>query len=232
MSLPEELAERLLSAIIDGTHAPGNALPAEGELAEQYAVSRLTVREAVTSLRVQGIVRIQRGRGTFVNPPAQWTALDPLIRAAAAAPRSSRLVSTSLIEARRLIEVGAIELAASKRTEDDLVQLRGLLGDMREAVHACDVDLFVDADIGFHDTIIRASGNAFIPLMFEPFGRLLVEGRRETSAVAEIRAHALDHHTRILQALEAGSPDRARAAMEEHLQQTAHDLHAHVLGDD
>ncbi|MEU6262300.1 FadR/GntR family transcriptional regulator [Saccharopolyspora shandongensis] len=231
MSLSDQLAERLLSAIIDGTHAPGSALPPEGELAEQYVVSRLTVREAIKALRVQNIVRIQRGRGTYVNPPAQWTALDPLIRAAAATPRSSAAISEGLIEARRLIEIGAVELAAGKRTDDDLAQLRILLQDMRDAVDTDDVELFVEADIAFHDAIMRASGNAFIPLMFEPFGRLLVEGRRETSAVAKIRANALAHHTEILRALEAADPAAARQAMADHMAQTADDLRNHVLAD-
>ena len=232
MSLSDELAERVLSAIIDGTYPPGTALPPEGELAEQYSVSRLTVREAVKALRVQNIVRIQRGRGTYVTPPAQWTALDPMIRAVAATPRSSGAISESLIEARRMIEVGAVELAAGKRTEDDLEQLRVLLEDMREAVETGDVDVFVEADVAFHDTIMRASGNAFIPLMFEPFGRLLIEGRRETSSVPEIRANALAHHGHILRALETGDPALARKAMEDHMGQTADDLRTHVLDGD
>lgn len=229
MSLSDELAEKLFSAIIDGTYAPGSALPPEAELAELHAVSRLTVREAIRELRVPNIVRIQRGRGTYVNPPAQWTALDPMIRAAAATPRSSAAISESLVEARRLIEVGAVELAAVKRTDDDLEQLRELLRDMREAVETADVERFVEADIAFHDTIMRASGNAFIPLMFEPFGRLLVEGRRETSAVPEIRTNALAHHTEVLRALETGDPGVARKAMEDHMSQTADDLRTHVL---
>lgn len=175
MSLPDDLAEQLLGAIIEGTYPPGAALPTEAELAEQFSVSRLTVREAVKVLRAQNVVRVQRGRGTYVNPPAQWTALDPMIRAAT---RAGRVVSESLIEARRLLEVGAAELAATKRTEDHLAQLREQLQDMRTADETGDVELFVSADIAFHDTVMQATGNAFIPLMFEPFGRLLVEGRR------------------------------------------------------
>ncbi|MFC7343990.1 FadR/GntR family transcriptional regulator [Saccharopolyspora griseoalba] len=229
MSLSDQVAEQLLNAIIDGTCAPGSALPPESELAEQHSVSRLTVREAIKQLRVANIVRIHRGRGTYVNPPAVWTALDPMIRAAAAAPRSSGAISESLIEARRLIEIGAVELAAGKCTSGDLAQLRDLLQDMREAVESDDVERFVEADVAFHDAIMRASGNAFIPLMFEPFGRLLVEGRRETSAVPEIRANALAHHAEILRALESGDPAVARRAMEDHMVQTAEDLRAHVL---
>lgn len=139
------------------------------------------------------------------------------------------MISERLIEARRLIEIGAIELAASRRTDEDLAQLRELLQVMRNGADAGDVAAFVEADIAFHDTVMRASGNAFIPLMFEPFGRLLYEGRRETSAVAEIRTHAIAHHAQILQALETGDPALARKAMDDHLCQTADDLRTHVL---
>ncbi|MGW3472114.1 FadR/GntR family transcriptional regulator [Saccharopolyspora sp. NPDC000995] len=214
MSLPEELSERLLAAIIDGTHPPGVALPSECELAEQFPVSRLTVREAIKALRVQNVVRIQRGRGTYVNAPAQWTALDPMIRAATS-PESSRVVSGSLIDARRLLEVGAAELAAAKRTEEDLVQLREQLHDMRTAADTDDVELFVAADIAFHNTVMQSTGNVFIPRMFKPFGRLLIEDRRETSAVREIRTNVIEHHAEILRALESGNPARfeRRAAL-------------------
>ncbi|WP_394378887.1 FadR/GntR family transcriptional regulator [Saccharopolyspora spinosa] len=225
--MPEELSERLLAAIIDGTHPPGVALPSEGELAEQFSVSRLTVREAIKALRVQNVVRIQRGRGTYVNAPAQWTALDPMIRAATS-PESSRFGWESLIDARRLLEVGAAELAAAKRTEEDLAQLREQLHDMRTAADTDDVELFAAADIAFHNTVMQSTGNVFIPLMFEPFGRLLIESRRETSAVREIRDNAIEHHAEILRALESGDPARARQAMTDHLAQTSEDLRTHV----
>ncbi|MGP4019796.1 FadR/GntR family transcriptional regulator [Saccharopolyspora sp. 5N708] len=229
MSLPDELSEKLLGSIIDGTYPPGTALPSEGELAEQFSVSRLTIREAIKALRVQNVVRIQRGRGTYVNAPAQWTALDPMIRAATSPRSSSRAVSESLIEARRLLEIGAAELAAVKRTEEDLVQLREQLHDMQTAADTDDVELFVAADIAFHNTVMQSTGNVFIPQMFEPFGRLLIEGRRETSSVGEIRANAIEQHTKILRALESGDPARARQAMIDHLAQTADDLRTHLI---
>src|SRR5690606_41507135 len=62
------------------------------------------------------------------------------------------------------------------------------------------------------------------PLMFGPFGRLLVEGRRETSAVGAIRTNAIAEHGKVLRALESGDPNRARRAMSDHLAQTADDL--------
>ncbi|MBC9727576.1 FadR/GntR family transcriptional regulator [Streptomyces sp. TRM68367] len=184
MSLSDKLAERLLYSIIDGHYPPGTALPPEGALAEEYAASRLTVREAIKVLRSQNVVRIHRGRGTYVNAPDHWTALEPMIRAAATAPRAGGAISEKLIEARRLIEVGAAQLAAARCT---------------------------------------------IPLLSEPFGRLLIEGRRETSAVPQIRTNAIAHHEAVLEALRTGEPDKARRAMDDHMAQTADDLRTHVI---
>lgn len=227
MSLSEDLAERLLSAIIDGTYPPDAALPPEGELAEQSSVSRLTVREAVKQLRAQNVVRVVRGRGTYVNPPDRWTALAPVVRAASHSSHAS--LSERLIEARRLIENGATELAALRRTESDLAELREHLAAMRDAADAHDTEQFVQADIDFHDTVMRATGNLFVPFLFEPFGALLAEGRRETSAVPQIRVNAIAHHEAVLRALESGDPDKARGAMNAHMNQTANDYRTHVV---
>ncbi|NUS89209.1 MAG: FadR family transcriptional regulator [Streptomyces sp.] len=229
MPLSDDIAERLLSAIIDGHYPPGTALPPEAVLAEQHEASRLTLREAIKVLRAQNIVRIHRGRGTYVNTPDQWTALEPMIRAAAAGPRTGGAVSEKLIEARRMIEVGAAQLAATRRSEDDLAQLDELLEEMRTAARAGDTEQFVEADIAFHDVVMRASGNAFVPLLFEPFGRLLVEGRRQTSAVPQIRTNAIQHHEAVLEALRAADPEKARRAMDDHMAQTTDDLRTHVM---
>ncbi|TPQ15820.1 FadR/GntR family transcriptional regulator [Streptomyces sporangiiformans] len=229
MSLSEDLAEQLLNAIIDGTYLPDAALPPEAELAEQASVSRLTVREAVKHLRAQNVVRVVRGRGTYVNPPDRWTALEPVVRAASRSSHTA--LSERLIEARRLIENGATELAAVRRSEADLAELREHLATMREAADTADTELFVQADIDFHATVMRATGNLFVPLLFEPFGPLLTEGRRETSAIPQIRVNAIAHHEVVLAALESGDPEKARRAMDAHMNQTANDLRTHVIKD-
>lgn len=190
-------------------------------------MSRLTVREAVKQLRAQNVVRVVRGRGTYVNAPDRWTALEPVVRAASRSSHTS--LSERLIEARRLIENGATELAALRRGETDLAELREHLAAMREAADEADTEKFVQADIDFHATVMRATGNLFVPLLFEPFGPLLAEGRRETSAVPQIRVNAIAHHEAVLAALESGDPDKAREAMNAHMNQTANDYRTHVL---
>jgi DNA-binding FadR family transcriptional regulator len=193
-------------------------------------VSRLTVREAVKTLRAKSVVRIERGRGTYVNPPTQWTDLAALVRAATARlPAADGLVPRRLIEARRVIEVGAAELAAGRRSEADVDRLVAEVDAMRAAVAAGDVDAFVAADIAFHAAILDAGGNIFLAALLDPLGQLLVEARRQTSAVEEIRAHAIAHHEAIAEAIRSGSPQRAGKAMRDHMDQTEHDLCTYVL---
>lgn len=230
MTLADGIAERLFEEIIAGHLTPKEPLPAEGELAATHGVSRLTIREAIRILRTQNVVRIRRGRGTEVNPPEQWTSIEAIVRASAGPTGQGGLVPERLLEARRMIEIGAVQLAAERRTDADLADLAERLEGMKAASTDHDVARFVDNDISFHDVIMRASGNVFVPLLFRTFGPLLIEARRQTSAVPEIQKNAIEQHGNIIRALTAGDPEEARLAMEEHMLQTQRDLRQHVLG--
>ncbi|RRO19919.1 FadR family transcriptional regulator [Saccharopolyspora rhizosphaerae] len=201
MSLPDELAEQLLGSIIDGTYSPGGALPSEAELAELFSMSRLTVREAIKALRVQDVVRIERGRGTYVNPPTRWTSLHALVRAATS-PGAVPEVVTALHEARRVLESGAAELAALQRTDADLTLLRQHL---REMAEAADAEARCAAHLAFHRAIAHATGNPLVPLLFEPFTR------------AAPAASDTARHEALLAAIEAHDPAGARRSVDAHL---------------
>lgn len=188
------------------------------------------MREAVKALRAKNIVRIERGRGTFVNPPGEWADLSALMRVTTAQThQSSGTVARRLIEARRVIEVGAAELAATRRTDADLDMLEAALSAMRASAATADVEAFVTADIAFHAAVLNASGNVFLVALLGPLAEQLVEGRRQTSAYANIREHAIERHEAIVAAIRSGSIERAGAAMREHLDQTESDLDAYVL---
>lgn len=227
MGLPEDLADRLLGEVVGGKFAVESLLPPEGDLARTYGVSRLTIREAIRILRSKNVVEIHRGRGTFVNRPDKWTSLGAIVRLVTR-DESAAGVSERLLEARAIVEVGAARLAATRRSDEDLAQLEARIDEMVAGSDAGDVDLFVDGDIAFHDVIMRASGNLFVPFMFEPFGKLLRHTRRQTSAVPEIQRNAITHHRAILDGLASGDDDAARDAMEAHLDQTLADLRHYV----
>jgi GntR family transcriptional regulator, transcriptional repressor for pyruvate dehydrogenase complex len=230
LSLADELTEELLTRIIDGRYPPDSALPPEGDLAREAGMSRLTVREAVKTLRAKNVVRVERGRGTYVNPVDQWTALEALVRATVHTESTAgRTLPERLIEARRIVEVGAAELAADRRTDEDTARLEAQLAAMAAADGAGDVDAFVAADLAFHETVLHAAGNGLIAAMLDPLSRLLVPARRQTSEFDDIRRHALEYHNAILEAIRAGDRDGARRAMYEHIEQTQEDLRAYVL---
>jgi len=227
-SLAAMVADDLLNRIVTGEFAPDSTLPGELELSAQHDVSRMTVREAMKTLQAQHVVRVERGRGTFVNPLRRWTSLEAVLRAASAGENVDT-ASIQLIELRRMLETGAAELAATRITPDDVDVLRAHLAEMRHAHAENDVDRFVAADLAFHDVILRASGNVFVAVLFEPLTRVLAARRRETSAVVAIQAHAIDEHMRVLKAVASGDPEQARLAMDHHMTQTMDDLATYVL---
>ena len=229
-SLAEGLADELLNDILAGRYPTNSPLPSETELAEQTGVSRLTVREAVKALAAKDVVRVEQGRGTFVNPSSNWSVLDPVLLIARSAHETDRLaLPRQLIEARRVVEVAVAELAAERRTASDLAELELSLKQMRGAALTGDVAAFVAADIAFHQQVLDAAGNNFIASLFDPLSRILQLTRHQTSAHAPVREHAIEHHQRILDAVRRRSASKAGRAMREHMTQTERDMDTYVL---
>src|SRR5439155_27392095 len=132
--LADQLVEHLVAAILRGDHPPDSQLPPEDRLADLFKVSRLTVREAVKALRLKGVVRVEQGRGTFVNQQSRWSPLDPdLLMARASSAEGTSDLATKLTEARRPVEVGVAGVAAEPRPPQDPDDLRPALAQMRVA---------------------------------------------------------------------------------------------------
>lgn len=222
------VADELLDRIIAGEFPPGASVPGELELSARHEVSRMTVREAIKTLEAQRILSVERGRGTFVNPLSRWASLEAVLRAASEG-KNDASAAIQLIELRRMLESGACELAAVRIGNADLESLFGQVEAMRNAHGRNDVAAFVEADLAFHDLILKASENVFAAVLFEPLHRILEKRRTETSKVPEIQEHAILHHQRIADALASHEPHLARDAMDAHMQQTLEDLKSYVL---
>ncbi|MFF0989729.1 FadR/GntR family transcriptional regulator [Kocuria nitroreducens] len=230
-SLVDQVADALLDRIISGDFPPGAVIPGEIDLSSEHAVSRMTVREAIKTLGAQRILRVERGRGTFVNPVSQWASLHAVLRAVSEGQDDAK-AAVQLIELRRFLETGACELAAGRLSAEELAGLSRDVDAMENAHGSQDVAAFVAADLHFHDQILQASGNVFMAVLFEPLHRVLQERRVQTSRVPEIQTHAIAEHRKIVDALASTDSVRARQAMDEHMQQTLSDLKTYVLGDD
>ncbi|WP_347755165.1 FadR/GntR family transcriptional regulator [Agrococcus sp. ProA11] len=222
-SRTQDAVDQLLDAIIDGTLTAGAPLPPEGELAVEFGVSRLTMREAVRLLQAQGVIVQVPGSRHRIAPTAEWTGMDAVVRHARTSDQREQS-SLELLEVRMMIESGAARLAADRRTDDDLALLEDALRRMAAHHEAADVAAFVSADLEFHDAIVRAADNRILVAAIRPLTTMLEATRGETSAVAAIRSHALVEHRNVLDAIRAGDAVAARDAMAHHMQQTRDDL--------
>jgi DNA-binding FadR family transcriptional regulator len=219
--LADQVAEHILGAIARGDYAPDSQLAPEADLAESCGVSRLTLREAIKALREKGVVRVEPGRGTFVNPMSMWPPLNPTLLSARLAESTGGIdLAFQLTEARRAVEMGVVELAAARRDEADLDLLGRKLSLMRDRHEKDDADGFAAADIDFHNAVISAAGNVFLGALFEPIAVLIRQVQHRTSAVVEAREIGLGLHVAIFDAIADANPDQAKTAMIQHFRHT------------
>lgn len=220
-SLTDRVEQRLIAAIIARQFDVDDRLPQESELAEELGVSRLTLREAVKSLQRLGVVRIERGRGTFVNPRSRWSQLDPLILTAMIDAGQGAGVYRSLTELRRMLEVGLVPLAAERRTEEHLAALGDALHRMQHACDAHDVGAFAAADLDFHDVLLDAADNPIVLALYGLMNDALRRIREQTTTRTIGDPAAVDTHRRVFEAVQAGDPLASVDAMSRHFDNTA-----------
>ncbi|HKU11368.1 MAG TPA: GntR family transcriptional regulator, partial [Sinomonas sp.] len=118
MNLTEGVVAQLRARIVDGGLTPGEKLPSESELMEEFSVSRTVVREALSRLQAAGLVETYRGRGTFVLTIPSDEAFS--VEASSVRTLAERL---ELLDFRLAFEVEAASLAAARRSPDELREL-------------------------------------------------------------------------------------------------------------
>lgn len=190
-------------------------------MAVTFAVSRQAVREALKVLAAKGLVESRRRTGTRVLPRSSWNLFDADVLAWHPIDHLKPTFLADLIEFRRVIEPAAAMLAAAKRDSQGLAVIRAALEKMRATIN--DNAAFNLSDREFHEAIFVASGNDLI----ERLGRMT---RPLLDAVAPISSSTFDSHvadmvlhTALYETIEHRDPDKARAAMERILQQSADD---------
>jgi GntR family transcriptional repressor for pyruvate dehydrogenase complex len=216
--LYEHIVRQIEESITRGVLKPGDQLPAERELAQQFGVSRTAVREAVRVLNEKGLVEAYSGRGTFVTngtSQAIRQSLDLMIKI------GQQEGSGSLAEVREVLEPGIAALAAERAGQSDIAALREAVDVMDRSRH--DADAFIEADLDFHLALAEAAGNPLILSLIDSIVGLLREQRMRTYYVGGGPERGQYHHKRILDAVEHHDPERARETMCEHMQQVRTD---------
>ena len=200
-----------IESLLDkGELHPGDQLPPERALAEQFQVSRASVREALRSLELLGVVETHAGGGTFVRR----TAPEDLAR-----PLSNLIVRghtiADVIEVRGLLEPAIAAAAAKRITMGELAELRAILDEQGKKVAAGEP--YAEEDVRFHELIGQAARNELLTTMLGVIWDVLRSSREQWLQTNQ-RAHAsIDAHRRILTALETHDADAAHAAAAEHI---------------
>ncbi len=225
-TIADHLARLILAEL-----PPGTSLPSEAALATRYAVSRLTIREAIKLLEGRGLLEIARGRKAVVREPDGTAFADFLTSIIHYDPKGL----FDLVEIRLSLEVQSATLAAKRASRAGIAAIENELQGMRDTVGAPgepmshDQELgFHTHDVGFHEAVALASGNRILGFLFEAMAQPLREGFFISRRGHEQRGHTLHEtiaaHQRILDCIKAGNSRAAADAMRLHLKDTERDI--------
>lgn len=155
--------EKIGRAIISGRFPENSRLPHESELADEFKISRNTLREAMKALAGKSLIDIAPRRGTIVLPKEQWNNLDrDALEWAGSIFKGDPIFMQELFQMRQILEPGAAVAAADNATEQDIVQIQMSYQQMATAISMLDSEEWVKADLAFHNAIFSASHNRFI----------------------------------------------------------------------
>lgn len=203
----------LVDRIVSGDLPEGTTLPTETELQEAYGVSRTTLREAMQYVAAQGMVRSRTRAGTLVMPHSQWNYLDPLVLEAAMRHARDDRFYLALLEARRMLEPAAAEMAASRASAAQLADIARAFERM-VASQGRDTEAWSLADLEFHAAIIDACGNWVFRQFAIAIRAGLLASLQMTNRYSQTFDHAIGLHGKVLEAIRMRQPAKARAAME------------------
>ncbi|WP_035201095.1 FadR/GntR family transcriptional regulator [Agrobacterium tumefaciens] len=213
-SLADSVSDSIRIEIINGSYAIGDKLPTEMELAVTYGVSRPIVREAINSLKRDGLVVTRHGVGAFVSETREqnfrFTSFDV----------NDSLDIRNVIELLMAVEAAATARAAERRTQDDIKTIEARFNAMQTAIDHGQSG--VEEDMQFHRAIIEASRNPYFQSMSDFLDanvRNFIRKARENTAKLKVGVieEVQSEHRNILDAITQGDAQAARKAAEAHL---------------
>lgn len=214
--LYEQIAEVIEQQMIDKKLLPGDRLDSVEQLAKSFEVGRSAIREALMSLQAKGMIEIRHGEGTFVR---QLSTEDISIHMPPSALFDKKDIE-EIFEVRELLELGVIEKAARRRSQEQLLALQKAIHIMGESL--TDHQASSEADFLFHTTIAKAADNQLLVTMLEHISKPLADQIQQTRVLlATTNPQALEQlheeHIAIYQAIDHQDALAAKEAMSQHL---------------
>lgn len=216
-SIAQNIADQLLKDIKDAKYPIGSRLPAERVLAQQFAVSRPTIRNAIQHLESFGCVETRRGSGSYVKamdlrkPESENAFSTPLI--------TKETMNCDVIEVRMLLDTEIAAMAAVRRTPEQLALLKDNIAQMRASISRG--GLWEEDDASFHMLLCKAANNPVLYNLVEMSSALYTYTTRLSKGITgDTPELFVDQHEQLLMAIENRDAERARMLARQHIVRT------------
>ena len=206
----EDVIAGIRDRLNDGALGPGDALPSERRMSEDFGVSRHSVREAIRVLQEQGVLATRHGSGNYVRATTQ----EELTRSLLLLDRPDARKLFEVFQLRELIEPQIAGLAAQMIKPYQLEELDQLI---RKQVVCTDISELKKIDVRFHALLSEATGNKTLAGLMDKISETLNESRIESHQSDERRVASVSGHCRILAALRSGDSEASSHAMHVHI---------------
>jgi len=209
----EQVAEQIQRLIAEGTLKPGDRLPPERELAIRFGVARSSIRDAVRTLEVMGILEPRQGTGTVVRDLSAESLVVPL---ASVLVRKRELVA-ELIDVRRMLEPALAARAAKNASVEEIAELDDIL--RRQGAKVRRGEPTIEEDSEFHYAIGRAARNSVLLKVLDVLMDLLRESRTRSLQAPGRAERSYAGHQRVLRAIKRRDAEAAEKAVRKHLEE-------------
>jgi GntR family transcriptional repressor for pyruvate dehydrogenase complex len=209
----QQVAEQIERLILKGVLKPGDLLPPERDLAQKFGVGRSSIRDAIRTLEVMGILDPRQGHGTVVRE----VSADALVVPLASVLMRKREMIAELVDVRRMIEPALAARAALNASEEELAHLADILARQERKMRRGEST--IDEDSEFHYAIALAARNSVVLKVVDLLMDLLRESRTRSLQVPGRLERSVAGHRRILRALRRRDPNAAEAAVRKHLKE-------------
>lgn len=206
-TLAEQTEKKILEYIVNNSFKIGEGLPTEDEFTELLGVSRVVVREALSRLRMLGIVETKRKRGTILKSPDFFGGMRTIIDSGTLEKETLK----DLFELRLMLEIGMADFIFDRKTDDDIKLLREIV-EREKNTHS--VEESIRLDIKFHSTLYKISGNKSLKKFQQILESLFAI---YTPREKNWKANSYFNHMELLEILCSGTPEVFRTVMRLHL---------------
>lgn len=221
--ITQKIIDQIRAAILEGKLKPGDILPPEKELMEQFGVSKQTLRESLRALEHMGLIDVRKGAGGGAH--IVEVDIEVTKQSLANFLYFQNLSIENLSELRKLLEPHAAEKAARDISQENLDHLKLLNHTARKSLNRNFLEELSRNEINFHRVIAKNTGNPLLILVLDFVENLLEDFKKVLKPDEAFSKSVLDAHDRIYEAICDKDPEKAATEMYRHV----HEVELHLV---